>query len=81
MNVFAVDSDLAAQMPLAPAPILTEVYVNVHRRAGGQITAQSHASLDRAITQAGEMNRSKTGTRCIARVRVPLICVEGQFDV
>ncbi len=81
MNHFAVDGDLMAQLPSTAPLILTEVFVNVHRRLGGQITAQSHASLDRAIQQAGEMNRGGAGTRCIARVRVPLVCTEGQFDV
>lgn len=67
--------------PVEAPKILTQVYVNVHKRAGGQITARSHNSRERAQQQADEMNRGAAGTKCVARIRVPIICVEGQFDV
>lgn len=61
-------------------PILTHVYVNVARRATGFITAQSHPTKDLAIFHANAMSSAASGTKCIARLRVQIECVDGQFD-
>ena len=60
--------------------IATFTYVNVYRRACGKITTSVSPTLENAMLQQNSVDRGEQGTKVVARIRVPVVCVEGQFD-
>jgi hypothetical protein len=71
---------MAAQEPVEIA-ITTHLLVNVNRYPSGVVSANAHKTLEHAMMETKAVENGARGGRTVARVRVPLICVEGQFDV
>lgn len=83
MNPFAVDSDLASQMPMIdPDQEVTEVYVNFYQIPGrNKKTSSVHTTraLADGVWQPPK-GGFKTGKQRVACIRVSAICINGQFD-
>lgn len=75
MKVFADEPSVT------PVTVTTELFVNVARYPDGKVTACAHKTIALAEMYATAINKGIRGGRVIGRVRVPLTCTEGQFDV